>query len=247
MSTYYHGALKVECFINPQSQARWHLAAPASGLHLASTRDDSPLPPPSSESSWLTVNKRGRGYLMCLASGKQIRLKRRNFCFSTHQRLSFNYAASEKYLEGRELSGKYIWKYQKTTMQYFLTKKGELRVYAMMAFDPNCFNGVSGKFHMYDKCNVVTSEEPSENAEGELDTFIYLSILELLLYQENKTLGFHAGDKTREDDVMDCGCVCHCIPGKCTWTKFGAKMKDMFNVTVREVNEDEKDLPTYSS
>ncbi|KAJ8071642.1 hypothetical protein OCU04_001962 [Sclerotinia nivalis] len=244
----------MEFAINYQSKGRWHFADPVSGTHLACGPLDRSNSSLSQQSSWLLVNKKQRAYAMASSSGTQIRLKRGNWCFSTRQKLSFKYVAPT---ESVELSGTYTWKYEKMTKKYLLTKKGDplRRVFATLVLDTHFPTKMPAKMQIFDKANVFAPDHAlvsmdNELASKELDKFINLSILEMLLQEERKMSRCRRGNKKAEKaeaaaqttGVMKCGCVCHCFPGKCTLTKFEEKLKDMFNVTVREVEPQEKDL-----
>ncbi|KAF7872595.1 hypothetical protein EAF04_003514 [Stromatinia cepivora] len=238
----------MEFAINPQSKGRWHFADPVSGTHLASGLLGSSNPSSSNESSWLLVDKKKRVYAMATSSGMRIRLKRENWCFSTRQKLSFKYVAP---IESVELSGTYTWKYEKMTKKYLLTKKRDplRRVFATLVLDTHFPTEMPAKMQIFDKANVFAPDRAlvsmdNELASKELDKFINLSILEMLLQEERKMSKCHRGNKKAEaaaqtTGVMKCGCVCHCFPGKCTLTKFEEKLRDVFNITVREVKPEE--------
>ncbi|CAD6453888.1 46d25246-56c0-4962-9e5d-110cf59fbf7b [Sclerotinia trifoliorum] len=240
----------MEFAINYQSKGQWHFADLVSGSHLASKPTD--VFDLSQEGGWLLVNEKQRVHAMA-SSGMRIDLKRRNWCFSSRQKLSFKYVAPTK---PAELSGTYTWKYDKKWKKYMLKKRRHSWVFTTLALDTDFPATLPAKMQIFDRADIFEPGHAlismnNELASKELDRFIHLSTLSILLEEERKMSICSRGDE-RDDKadpaaqttgVMKCGCLCHCFPAKCTLIKFEKKLNDMFNVTVREVESEKEELP----
>ncbi|KAI9640707.1 hypothetical protein NHQ30_011016 [Ciborinia camelliae] len=240
--------VQMDCAINPQFHGGWHFADPITGAH-----SDSRGRKKGSASLWPCESS----YKIRLPRGIDILLQRKVAVWNLSKqpplsKLSFEYAATP---ESAELSGKYTWKYKKTTKatkttrnmrQYLLTKKGDpsRQAYATLAIDLDSPGSMPAEVQVYDNLKIKSMGQRSP-ACVELEQCVFLSILAIIKYEKRRPKwrrGKKADEKAEAGAqtkyVKDCGCRCHCF-GKCTLAKLDAKFKDMVNVTVIEVEAEE--------
>lgn len=149
-----------------------------------------PKTPPELDTLFIWPGRR----MMAISSGKNIELRGKKRWFSTRERLSFNYVAPGLV---NELSGKYSWKYNRTSGIYILTKKRgpPSQLFAMLNPDmlfpsrePSkiCIINMRTPFSSVGHATMRTADQKWTIASEELHKFILLSSLEILRCEEDK-------------------------------------------------------------
>ncbi|KAB8303214.1 hypothetical protein EYC80_004661 [Monilinia laxa] len=161
-------------------------------------------PKTSPESDVLFISPGRR--MMAISSGKEIELRGERRWFSTRERLCFNYVAPELVYE---LTGKYSWKYNRTSGVYILMKKRgpPSQLFAILNLDM-CFPSrepskiriinMRTPFSSVGHATKRTADQKWLIASEELHKFILLSSLEILRCEENKISKYQKSNKAGE-------------------------------------------------